>query len=556
MFEAVYGPGGTDKIEYIYSCIRENMKNDVFSYILVPEQFSLYMEKDILSKLGVTAQTSVKVFTFSRLCNMVFGEVGPLRMRYIDSAGKLILAKRAMQMLENDLDYLKSNVHQSGFAQVIVDIIGSFKRYGVTSEGIKLVLEKIESQELKRKLIDINLIFEKFQELLEEKNSDADDNLALAYPKISRCKNIVGKLYIHEFRSFTPNEYKAIAELMLKLDVCIALCTDDLNAEAGIFSPVSDTYRDLKLKAKENDIAVKAPVCLTREVKFEKAPALKHLKDNFFAIPPNVYSEKQSEVHICTPRNYYQEVEMTARLILKLCRTEGYRYSDFLILSGNDEKYNKIIPAVFRQNNINVFLDSKRNINSNPIVRMITAMLEILAYGYSYERVMAIAGSGLLPEDISRGEVDVFENYLLATEPSHKMWNEDEWNFNPHMAYDMESINRVRTRLLLPISDAQNSISGTKTFGEICDLVTMWLDDINLVKCIKEKCEYFDKNNFPELSEEYRQVWNAVLTVLAQLKGLMNDEKITYKKFAELFATACGGVEVGMVPQTIDRVIY
>ena len=556
MFRAVYGTAGVGKTGWLYAEIKQNIEAGKRSCLLVPEQFSLYTEQHVIASFGIQAQKLVKVYTFSRLCNLVFSELGPLRMRYIDNAGKLLVAQRTMQLLEKKLSYLGRNVHQKGFGQVIVSTLSSFKRYGLTPANLSEAADQVQKEDLKQKLSDLRLIFETYQTLIEEQNSDAEDNLALACPKIAGCSLRGGTLYISQFRSFTPHEYLAIGELMKKMDVCISLCTDTLAESGGIFDPVAGTYRQLCDTARAAGVEIGKSVALTQEVKFSKKPALRHLKDQFFSIPAQAYQGGQDAVHILTPRNYYQEAELTARLILNLCRTEGYRYRDFLILARDTQNYNRILPAVFGQNGINVFLDSRRSIRLSPLVRTLCAVLEILAYGFSYERVMTILRCGIAGSSLTREEVDIFENYLLATDPSHQMWNADRWDYNPRQRYDLEQINLLRDTVLKPIREIGKSLTGLKTGGQICDALTKWMDQAGLADSIKRRCNYFAQNRMPELSEEYRQVWNAVLAVLAELRGLLGSDFMTYQKFYELFASACGGVEVGLAPQTMDRVIF
>ena len=54
------------------------------------------------------------------------------------------------------------------------------------------------------------------------------------------------------------------------------------------------------------------------------------------------------------------------------------------------ESYDLLIPSIFEEFEINHFLDRKIKLTDSPLMRMIIAILEILAYGFSYERVMVI----------------------------------------------------------------------------------------------------------------------------------------------------------------------
>ena len=141
MFYAVYGKAGAGKTEYIFRRAEENIKNKIRTFILVPEQFSMQTERGVISRLGTRAQTYVEVLTFSRLCNLVMSIAGPMRMKYIDGAGKYIVAQRTVQRLEKKLSVFAPNVHQRGFAKIAVSAISEFKRYGVTPDALRAAAE-------------------------------------------------------------------------------------------------------------------------------------------------------------------------------------------------------------------------------------------------------------------------------------------------------------------------------------------------------------------------------------------------------------------------------
>ena len=124
------------------------------------------------------------------------------------------------------------------------------------------------------------------------------------------------------------------------------------------------------------------------------------------------------------PDTYYDEIDAAAQIINRLCRTKGYSQSDILILARNSEVYSGIMPLVFESCGINVFLDKRRNITENPYLRCLNSILEILAYGFSYERALNIARSGFC-KGITDEDIDVFDNYILAVNPSHAMWNDE-----------------------------------------------------------------------------------------------------------------------------------
>ena len=103
MLRFILGTDSEARREIVYADIKKRLQDNKMSWVLVPEQFSLFAEKELIQRFGLPAQKNIKVLTFSGLCNMVFQKSGPLRMRYIDGAGKHIIVVQAMELVKDKL---------------------------------------------------------------------------------------------------------------------------------------------------------------------------------------------------------------------------------------------------------------------------------------------------------------------------------------------------------------------------------------------------------------------------------------------------------------------
>ena len=556
MLRMIYGAAGAGQHDMMLREIKTRTAQKKYSYILVPEQFSVSAEREILSVLGMSAQRHVEVISFSRLSNMVLGELGPLRMKYIDGAGRRITISRALNETEAELGYLKRNVHQRGFPAVMEGVISEFKRYGVTPADALETSKRVKDEELKCKLKDIAAVYSKYEELISEKYSDAEDNLSLIAPKIEDFSLNGGMLYIEEFKSFTPVEYKVLGSLMQKIDICLILCTESLKNPPAAFKSAVSTWDKLCNIAQGAGIEISVPTKLESEVKFKERPALAHLKNELFKARPIKYKNQTSEINIYAPKNYYAEVDAASRLISQLCHEKGYRFRDFLILARNPEKYAGIIPLVFESRGINVYLDKRRGIDKKPLMRAIFAAIEIAAHGFSYDRVMSYARSGF--SKVSMRDIDIFENYLLAAAPSPRMWHTtDDWLFNPNKrVFDMDEINQIRIRLLGDTMNMLEPLRRSRTVAQICAAIKSWLKTCNIAGIVEAKYKLYEKRGMPYLAEELRQTWNALISILTQLEETMGSCKMKASEFLDLFSAAASGAPVGVSPQTLDEVTF
>lgn len=554
MLKCIYGAAGTGKTEYMYEKIRENSKNGSKSYILVPEQYSMDTEREIIKRLGLSSQLTVEVMTFSRLCNMVFGECGPLRLKYIDKAGKIFVISRALSEIGEKLLYYGRNVHQKGFASMVLSLIGELRRYGVTADMLSAAAENITLKRFSDKISDIALIYREYDRLLSEKYSDAEENLFKAVPNISRCKFIQGEVFLYGFKSFTPLEHSAICEIMKNADVTAVLRCSRLDEVDGIFSSACHTFKRLKEDAAA--VGTKTGACIAPEcdTAFRKNPALLHLEKNYFAYPYNIYKEETQSVNVVLAKDSFDEARQCAALISKLCRENGYRFSDFLVLLRNRESIRSVLGAVFEEFSINCFFGDKKNLCENPFVLKILSALEILAYGFSAERIMKVVRFESF--DYNMAEADVFENYILASNISHKYWNSlDDWEFNPDpKRISLDVVNKVKRAAVNPIIEMKNSFSGRKTVQAIGAALVAWMKNQKMDKIINIMSAEFAKNGNNVLALEYIRAWNAFSSVLTQLADCMGLEYITFVKFSEMLSAACTEVNIAVAPPVSDGV--
>lgn len=556
MLEILYGTAGTGKTAELYRRLKGHIQTGTQAYVLVPEQFSMETERKVIQTLGVSAQTRIEVLTFSRLCNLVLNRMGPLRMQYVDSAGKLLLAQCALQVCEKDLTLLAANVQQRGFAEILVSTVSECKRYGVSPKQLKHAAEQSERPELRDKLNDISLLYETYQKLMSERFSDAEDNLSLILPKLTHCEFLQGTLYIQHFKSFTPVELSTVVQLMKRLNIVLLADCDDPETEDGVFAAAANTIRQMTQQAKAENIPITPPVPYTQECKFAHNPALLHLKREFFQPAPQAFTGgAQNSVFLAAPRNFDREVTECARTIVRLCRTEGYRMQDFLILTRSAEPYLALIDTTFQLYDIPVFIDCKHSMARNPLIRFLTGLTDCLVYGFSIERVMTMARTGLV--SLSWDEIDMFENYVLATGVGHAMWNsKDEWTYNPdENQFDLEIVNRVRKVLSHPVRLMTDACRGRKTMSDICTALLSCIEQCGLSEKIGALCADFLASGKPALAEEYRQVWNTNLSLIAQMNDTLGSEPTTFSKFGELYVSMCAAVEVGTVPAAIDQVV-
>ncbi|HHW31951.1 MAG TPA: helicase-exonuclease AddAB subunit AddB [Clostridiaceae bacterium] len=591
----IYGRAGSGKSRYCLEDIKSRLRQPGSSplILIVPEQFSFQCEKNLIKAVGDRGTERAEVLSFRRIAYRVFGEVGGLSRKNITPAGKSILIYSILEEVKNDLKVFAKSVKQKGFINSVSEIIGELKRYDVSPIELKNMADKISDNVLLRdKLREISLIYEIYETRLHENYTEPEDHLGELCNKLEISRQFDGgEFWIDEFSGFTPQEFKVIEKLLLKAErVNICLCTDCLSSEdytgsLDIFTSVINTAEKLIRLAKKNNIPVEDPVCLKGDgnvlPRFKESSEMQHLESQFYSFPYKIYDKSTTDISIFAASNIYTEIEEIARDITRLCREEGFKYRDIAVVSRNLPAYEKMISVIFKEYNIPCFIDTRRDICSNPLIRMILLAFEIFTNDWSYDSVFRYLKTGLA--GIDRESIDIIENYVLACGIKGKAWygnqpwdympenlfsddNEktendnknDNIDFNENMDLETSSlirINLIRERIVGPLLKLYNAIKGKKKVREICTALYEFLCDLNIPDCVVEFISSFNASGYLEKAAEYRQVWNALIEVIDQLVEVAGEEISGIERVSAMLEAGLKAQDIALIPPSLDQVL-
>lgn len=169
----IYGKAGSGKSTYLYKKIKEIINKTQKIYIITPEQFSFTSEKKLLEELETGAAINAEVLTFSRMAYRVINENGN-NLKNIEGFGKSMLIYDILEKSKKELKFLGKNMQN---IEVASRAITEFKKHNITVERLNAVTSQIKDEYLKAKLEDMECIYAKFQDSINEKFLDENDTL-------------------------------------------------------------------------------------------------------------------------------------------------------------------------------------------------------------------------------------------------------------------------------------------------------------------------------------------------------------------------------------------
>ena len=554
----IYGKPGTGKSDFCFSQIADLINKEKKIYIITPEQFSFTTERKLIDCVKKDAVINAKATTLSRLAYMVMNEIGGANNVQLSKCGKSMIIYSILNKYKKELKFLGKSDEN---IELSMNTIKEFKKHGITIESLKEETKNTEDNYLKSKLQDMTLIYEKFEEQIQNKYIEETDLLNILSQNLQQTNIIKNSIiYLDEFAGFTGQEYEVIKKLVEQAkQVNITMCIDDLdintNPDTDIFYSNKQTLKKILNIVKENGFNLEEPVFLNNTYRF-KTEELKYLSENISSIKINKYNEETKNIQLFLAQNPYSEIEQIAKQITKLVRDENLRYKEIAIIAKNIDEYSSLVRSIFSKYEIPVFIDEKRDLNQNIITQYILSIIEILNKNFTTESIFFYLKSGFC--DIEKDEIFKLENYCTKWGIKQNKWKKEftHEKENVDKAQEIERLNELRKEIVEPLLDLKKKIDSEKTAKNISKCLYEFLNNQNIEEKIQIKVNELQEQGLIELAEEYIQSYKTILEILDEIVLAFGEDKITIDKYGKILKVGMQNSELGRIPGTQDQVTF
>lgn len=552
----ICGRAGTGKSEFCFEEIKKNINEKSKIYMITPEQYSFTAEKKLLEKLQVGSSIKAEVLSFGRMAYRVASEVGGITKTSLSKAGKAMLIYHIMEKEKKNLTFLgKSNQN----IELMDTQLTELKKHGISLEMLKNTTKQIENTYLQKKLEDISIIYEKYEQALVGKYIEENDRLEILVNQLEKTNLFNDAIfYLDEFTGFTKQEYMVIEELLkMAKQVNITITTNNLdmgtNLEQDLFYTNKQTADKLLYLARSMQIPCENTIFLDKPYRFKNSELI-HLEKNIQEIPYNSYEKQVNNISIYLAQNPYLEVEHMAKEIIKLVKNNKYRYHDIVVMVKDLNLYGSLCKAILTSYKIPVFLDEKKELNQNGFAKYILALLEIYASNWSYEAVIQYLKTGFIT--IDEEQTYEFENYTKKWGIKGSKWYQNEWDFGEdNNKEQQERIKQIKKIYIEPIQRLKENLNGSKTIKDKNKAIYQFLLENKVEEKIKEKQKELEQEKKFELAKEQELAWNILIQVLEELNALFGKENVSFAYYRELLKIGLNQNGLGKIPQTQDQVM-
>lgn len=566
MLNIFYGRENLDKEKFIYDNIGGR------ALLVVPDQFTLEAERELIAHSGAKALMDVEVLSLSRLGYRLLKELGGSKRTFIDKYGRhMILSSIAAEEREK-LQVFKGLKEKNSFIELVNNFISEMKQFNCGADELAEIARSVpDGSYTQRKLEDLYLLYSEYEAAIRGKYTDSEDYIDLFLGKISRSELVAGNhIWIYGFDSFAPKALSVISELMqYAADVNLVLTYDDKREarDADLFALAEAVIRNFENLAERRGIEVRKRA-IPKTYTAERADKIQFIEQELYALPARKYARGGQSTNpaeggaseaaagtdsltLVAAANLYNEAESAACYVLELVRDFGYRFSDIKVICNDQETRGPILKRVFKEYGIDLVSDTSKDILQSSIVQYITALMDVVVEKYRTDLMIKMLKSGF--GDLTNDEITDLENYAIKYKIRGTMWKrpfvrgESEYG-----AEALVRMNAVREKALAFMPDLE-AIFEAETCGEfISGLYGFLYEKVKLPEKIADLTVLQTEQGRPDLAEETAQIWGKVIGIFDQMSEIMGEQKFRAAAFRDLFEAGISQVEIGILPPTKD----
>ncbi|MFV0516636.1 MAG: PD-(D/E)XK nuclease family protein [Aminipila sp.] len=553
MLNIYYARENIDKDKFIY----ENISGKTF--LIVPNQFTLQTERNAFEYLNVKGLIDLDVISPSRLCMRILREVGGEKVSRLDKYGRHMLLSKIVSDNKDALETFNGLEDKASFIDMVNNLISEMKQHNTSVEEMTNILNSLESDSvLYRKLKDIKVIYERYDDQIKNKYIDTEDYLEHCIGKINKSQLIKDReIWVHGFDYFAPKNMKLLRELIdnaINVNVIMTYCDDCRDSEifeltGGMIEKIKNLAEEISKPYSINQIGDEYKI--TRKTNEE----LQVIESELFSVPSKKYMGQCQAITLVKAANPYAEAETAAAYICKLLREENFRYRDIAVICNDMETRGSIISRVFREYGLCPFMDKKRSILHNPVISMNLYLLNLAMGRLNLENIIGFVKTGLT--GLSQDMIEQLENYAYKFNIKGGMWRKPFFRgVSEYEPEEITAINEAREFIIKIIDSFSKDFNKAVTVGDkIAVLYSFLKDKLAIPEKLETIIEEQNLGGYYEASIETAQIWKFAVEIYDQMVTVMGSDRLETKELEIVLKAGFEAVEIGMLPGTIDEII-
>jgi ATP-dependent helicase/nuclease subunit B len=527
--------------EMILNALRgQSPSLDEKHFVIGPDKLTLSSESEILHALKNKGTFNIEVFSFSRLCSYLLG--GKKTYKYLSKSGAVMLLARLLTENATEFKCFVNSHENVSFAEVLYKTISKLKYSRVSADALKVYAATAKNN-LKYKLYDVALIYDKYEKFIKDRFYDSSGKLDILYELLDENELIKNsRIYLKDFDNFSKQEFNVISRLILKAKSVSIACTQN---SGGVNSHLysNEIYDEIikicdRLSLKPNIVRGDAT----------NGAFKTQLKHNLFSYKINKkIAAPPDSLYIYNAADIFEEAERAAREIKRLV-LGGKRYLDITVVLGNLQDYSSAVKSVFAKYEIPCFFDETKNLATHPLCRFVVDLLNLKIEGLDGGSVRAFVKNYFFCGADGVEDACKFENYCLLFNIAGSLFL-SPFSLGENLKEDAE---RVRARLAdLLFAFKINKSDKAENFVAAVKELLSFADAERTLAAFRELQLSAGMATEAEFSA---QAQKKIIDVLEQIESVFGGKYLLDSDFYKLLLSGLSSVEIAVIPMYLDSV--
>ena len=533
---------------HLLKTLAASREENIRCILLVPEQYTLQAERDLIDGLHLPGFFDIEVVSLSRFVQRLFQQYSGGRVS-INENGKNIAMARALLSCSKELKYYSRSSERRGFVAQSGEWIADMKRAEVSPAQLMEYSAGLSESSYQDKISDLAQIYQAYDEILSGKYVDGEDALSRAIEVLPMSGAVNGAdVFVYGFDIITDD----FARLLCAVTQCcreshVYLVMDREDAPDGdCFKPVRDSAERLRSRLRQNGL--RREWLWLDPVPLNAPEDIQYLESRLLCPSPAPYEKNPANISLLEAATPYAEAREIAQQITLLLK-QGMLADDIFVLFSNQDSYAAILETVLQAYDIPYYLAVKDQLQYHGISQLLLAALRCVSGGYRREDMIDILKSGYAP--LSDEECWLLENYAIRYGINGARWHSA---FTRGEEEERRIPEEARGKFLPLLEKLQADLREAKSSEESLSAPLNFLLDCHVYDMLVAQESKLVAAHMDADALRARQVWSRLLSLFDQMHEISGSSRIPGRTMVNLLEAGLLDNEISALPPTDGRV--
>ena len=534
-------------LPHILPKIGEASKAGTRVILLVPEQYTLQAEREIIAGLNLPGLLDIEVLSPRRLTRKIRECGGHVRLAPLDAAGRSMAIAQALTLVQDELTYYKRVALTPGLPDKMSVLMADMQRAGLTPEAVAAHAESLQPGALKAKEGDLAKVWSAYLAVIDGRFADETMQQQDVRARLIPSKVMDGAaVFVYGFDVLPGPMIELLCECAkVCQSLTVTMTMDAADAPDGrIFLTQRSSAAQLMKRLQECEIPVEWRYL---PIGNAQPTALQYLERNLFNRQAKPCDGSAEGVAIHAAANPYAEAAHIAKT-LTAWHEAGMPWQHMAVAMADETSMAGILATTLTAAGIPHYVARKDSALRHGLTRMLLGALRSATGGYATQDVLHMMKSGFSP--LTAEEAHFLENYALENGIDHGRWRKEFTRGGR-----AEEAEALRVKLITPVETLHDRLKEAKSAAQSVEAVFRLLEDVNAYQTLLHREEELLRRNMGAEAAQNRQMWQLIMDLLDQLHALLGERRAAMKDVARFVTSGLTGASIASLPPQPEAVM-